>query len=106
MHRDSVTEFTQTTATSALARAIGTFAQTDGDYATTVPALTLHRRSAPTQPLHCIYALGLGVIAQGSKQVMLGDQVIGYSPARSMLTTIDMPVVSHTWTPLFAKRFF
>ncbi len=101
MHRDSVTEFTQTTATSALARAIGTFAQTDGDYTTTVPALTLHRRSAPTQPLHCIYALG-----QGRKQVMLGDQVIGYSPARSMLTTIDMPVVSHTWTPLFAKRFF
>jgi len=55
-----------------LGRAIGTVAQTDGDYTTAVPALTLHRRSAPTQPLHCIYTLGLGVIAQGSKQVMLG----------------------------------
>jgi AraC-like DNA-binding protein len=95
MHGDSVTEFTEARATNALARAIGTLAQTDGDYTTTVPALTLHRRSAPTQPLHCIYTLGLGAIAQGSKQVLLGDQVIGYSPGRSMLTTIDLPVVSH-----------
>ena len=76
MHRETATESTEATATSALARAIGTVAQTDGDYATAVPALTLHRRSAPTQPLHWIYTLGLGVIAQGSKQVMLGGQVI------------------------------
>ena len=33
------------------------------------PALTLHRRNAPTEPLHCIYSLGLAVVAQGSKQV-------------------------------------
>ena len=105
MHRDSVTESAEATATSALARAIGTFAQTDGDYTTTVPALTLHRRTAPTQPLHCIYTLGLGVIAQGSKQVMLGDQVIGYSPGRSMLTTIDMPVVSHVTQASVRKPF-
>jgi AraC-like DNA-binding protein len=78
-----------------LAFAVGNFAQTDGDYTTAVPALTLHRRSAPTEPLHCIYSLGLGVIAQGGKQVMLGDQVIDYDTGRSMLTTIDLPVVSH-----------
>src|SRR5712691_4888271 len=95
MHRDSVTEFTEATATSAFARAIDTLAQTDGDYTTTVPALTLHRRSAPTQPLHCIYTLGLGVIAQGSKRVMLREEVIDYGPGQSMLTTIDLPVVSH-----------
>jgi AraC-like DNA-binding protein len=105
MHRETATESTEAKATSALARAIGTFAQTDGDYTTTVPALTLHRRSAPTQPLHCIYTLGLGVIAQGSKQVILGNQVIGYSPGRSMLTTIDMPVVSHVTQASIRKPF-
>jgi AraC-like DNA-binding protein len=80
---------------SALAQAVGNFAQTDSDYTTAIPALTLHRRSAPTEPLHCIYSLGLGVIAQGGKQVMLGDEVIDYGPGQSMLTTIDLPVVSH-----------
>jgi AraC-like DNA-binding protein len=82
-------------ALSRLASAIEHIAQLDGDHATAIPALTLHRRRAPTEPLHCIYTLGLGVIAQGAKQVLLGDQVIDYTPGQSMLTTIDLPVVSH-----------
>ena len=90
---------------SALAHAVGRFAQSDGDYTTAIPALTLHRRSAPTQPLHCIYTLGLGVIAQGGKQVMLGGEVIEYSPGRSMLTTIDLPVVSHVTQASVRKPF-
>src|SRR5438094_7516127 len=81
--------------TSGLARAIRTFAQTNGDHTTTIPALTLHRRKAPTEPLHCIYNLGLGVVAQGDKQVLLGGEAIDYGPGQSMLTTIDLPVVSH-----------
>jgi AraC-like DNA-binding protein len=92
-------------AVSALAHAVGRFAQTDGDYITAIPALTLHRRGAPTKPLHCIYSLGLGVIAQGAKQVMLGDEVINYSPGRSMLTTIDLPVVSHVTQASVRKPF-
>ena len=71
------------------------FAQTDGDHNTAIPALTLHRRKAPTDPLHCIYNLGLGVVAQGGKQVLLGGQSIEYGPGQSMLATIDLPVVSH-----------
>ena len=85
----------ETPATSALARAIRRFAQTDGDHNTAIPALTLHRRRAPTEPLHCIYNLGLGVVAQGDKQVLLGGESIDYGPGQSMLTTIDLPVVSH-----------
>ena len=30
---------------------------------------------APTEPLHCIYNLGLGVVAQGGKQVLVGERV-------------------------------
>jgi AraC-like DNA-binding protein len=80
---------------SRLVRAIGTFAQTDGDYDTPIPALKLHRRAAPTEPLHCIYKLGLGVVAQGGKHVTIGERSIDYGPGRSMLMTIDLPVVSH-----------
>jgi hypothetical protein len=82
-------------AMTALARAIERFAQTDGDHTTSIPALTLHRRKAPTEPLHCIYNLGLVVVAQGGKQILLGGKAIDYGPGQSMLTTIDLPVISH-----------
>ena len=90
---------------STLAYAVGGFAQTDGDYTTAIPALTLHRRSAPTKPLHCIYSLGLGVTAQGSKHVMLRKEVMDYGPGQSMLTTIDLPVVSHVTQASVRKPF-
>jgi AraC-like DNA-binding protein len=80
---------------SALARVIARFAQTDGDHSTAIASLTLHRRQAPTEPLHCIYNLGIGVVVQGGKQVLLGGETIDYGPGQSMLTTIDLPVVSH-----------
>jgi AraC-like DNA-binding protein len=95
MAKPAATEISEVPATSALARAIRRFAQTDGDHNTIIPALTLHRRHAPSEPLHCIYNLGLGVVAQGDKQVLLGGEAIGYGPGQSMLTTIDLPVVSH-----------
>jgi hypothetical protein len=53
------------TSTSALASAIAGIAQSDGDYPTAVPALSIHRRQMPTEPMHCIYGLGLGIVAQG-----------------------------------------
>src|SRR6202795_3269905 len=78
-----------------LADAIGHIARNDGDYSTAVSKLTVHRRNALTDPLHCIYRLGLGVVAQGDKQVLLSGETIDYGPGQSMLTTIDLPVVSH-----------
>jgi AraC-like DNA-binding protein len=95
MAKQAEVDISEAPATSVLARAIRRFAQTDGDHNTAIPALTLHRRKAPTEPLHCIYNLGLGVVAQGDKQVLLGGESIDYGPGQSMLTTIDLPVVSH-----------
>lgn len=94
-NRDSESSSTDSARTTGLARAIARFAQSDGDYKTAIPALSLHRRNGPTQPLRCIFSLGLGVVAQGDKQVLLGEEVIQYGPGQSMLTTIDLPVVSH-----------
>jgi hypothetical protein len=95
MSKQSRPHTSDTASTSALARAIGRFARTDGDHTTAIPSLTLHRRATPTEPLHCIYNLGLGVVAQGDKQVVIGEQSIDDGPGQSMLTTIDLPVVSH-----------
>lgn len=78
----------------SLAQAIAKIAQSDGDYQTVIPGLSLHRRKAPTEPLHCIFNLGLGVVVQGDKQALLGDEVITYGPGQSMLTSIELPVIS------------
>lgn len=81
--------------TGALARAIELLAQSDGDFQTAIPGLSLHRRHRPTEPLHCIFNLGLGVVAQGHKQALVDGQINTYGPGQSMLTTIDLPVISH-----------
>lgn len=78
----------------ALAQAIARIAPSDGDYETAIPGLTLHRRRAVTQPMHCIYGLGLGITAQGQKQVVLGEQVLRFGPGQSLLSAVDLPVVS------------
>ncbi len=79
---------------SALARTVARFARTDGDHRTAIPELSFHRRNAVTQPLHCIYGVGLGVVLQGAKQVTLGEEVVDYQKGQSMLTTIDLPVLA------------
>jgi AraC-like DNA-binding protein len=91
----STTEKDGESTVDSLAREIGRVASANGDYVTAVPGLTLHRRSAPGSPMPCIYGFGLGVIAQGSKQVILGEQVFAYTPGDAMLTTVDLPVVSN-----------
>ncbi len=80
---------------ATLADAIGRVARSDGDYVTTAPGVTFHRRRAATAPMHCIYGLGLGITAQGEKQVTLGDKVLRFGPGQSLLTTVDLPVISH-----------
>ncbi|MEG0051756.1 MAG: AraC family transcriptional regulator [Comamonas sp.] len=88
-----------------LAQEIGKIAQNDGDHQTGIPQLSIHRRSASTAPMHCIYGLGLGITAQGGKQVTLGEQVITYGPGQSLLTTVDLPVVSHVTKASLAQPF-
>jgi AraC-type transcriptional regulator N-terminus len=78
-----------------LARAIERHVESTGDHVTAFPPLSLHRRDAPTEPVHCIYPLSLAVTAQGSKQVTIGDRVLNYGPGQSMLLTIDLPIVAH-----------
>lgn len=81
-------------ASNRLAQAIAAVAASDGEHATAIPALSLYRRKAPTEPLPCIYHLGLVVVAQGGKQVLLDEKVINYGPGQSLLTTVDLPVIS------------
>jgi len=78
-----------------LAALIANIARSDGGSDTVIPALTLYRRSKISAPIPCIYGLGIAVAAQGRKRLTVGDDVIEYGPGQSLLTTIDLPGVSH-----------
>lgn len=65
----------------------------DGIHATPIGGLSLIRFSRPTEPTHTWYKPVLCVIAQGTKQVMLADQVYRYDPARYLVSSVDLPIV-------------
>lgn len=70
-------------------------AQNDGDYPTEIPVLSIYRRSTVTDPMPCVFGLGLGVTLQGRKRVTLGEDVFDYGSGQALINTIDLPVVSY-----------
>src|SRR2546428_8276455 len=75
MHHHHSEKISAETITAPLARAIERHVHSAGDHETALPALSLHRRHAPTEPVPCIYPLSLAVTTQGDKQVMVGDKI-------------------------------
>lgn len=80
---------------NSLAQLVAGIAQVDGNYSTAIPGLMMYRRSAATAPMPCIYGLGLGLTVQGGKRVMLSDKIFDYGPGQSLVTSVDLPVVSY-----------
>jgi AraC-like DNA-binding protein len=56
--------------------------------------LHLSRSSLPTKPLHSVTSPSFCVIAQGSKEVLLGESRYRYDPLHYLLATIELPSVS------------
>ncbi len=56
--------------------------------------LQLHRFSSPKKAIYGMYGPGFCVIAQGSKEILLGDHRYHYDPAHYLLATVELPVVS------------
>ena len=56
--------------------------------------LHLARCSAPLQPVHSVVDPSICVIAQGSKEVLLGESRYWYDPSHYLLTTVELPRVS------------
>src|SRR6266404_542221 len=80
---------------SGLARKIAARMGLAENQATTIPGLALYRRTAPTAPCSATYEPGVTVIAQGKKRVDLGRNTFTYGESRYLLTSLDLPVVSH-----------
>src|SRR5438067_1702778 len=56
--------------------------------------LKLRRASVPTETGHGVSAPSFCVIAQGTKDVWLGDRCYRYDPARYLIATAALPVAT------------
>jgi AraC-like DNA-binding protein len=59
------------------------------------PGLFLARSSQLTERLHSVFKPAFCVIVQGSKEVLLGEEVFRYDPGHYLISTVDLPIVSH-----------
>jgi AraC-like DNA-binding protein len=66
-----------------------------GDHISALPGLTLYRRDSPTEPASMLYEPSVGFVVQGRKRVILGSDAYEYDPAKFVLTTMDLPTISH-----------
>src|SRR5256714_3181244 len=55
--------------------------------------LYLYRRSSPLQLLHGVSEPSVAVIAQGSKEVLLGENRYRYGPSQYLLATVELPTI-------------
>jgi AraC-like DNA-binding protein len=59
-----------------------------------LPELRLRRASAPTGLGHGVSFPSFCVIAQGSKELLLGDSLYRYNPAQYLISTAALPIAS------------
>ena len=75
-----------------MAGLIDRYAAGDGVSPTGIPRLFLIRASRPTEPLHTLHEPALCIVAQGKKEVFLGDDAYLYGRDRHVVVSVDLPV--------------
>lgn len=60
-----------------------------------LPGVSFNRAVKPTPPRYGVSEPAFGVIAQGSKEVLLGDTRYRYDPAHYLIATVELPTISH-----------
>src|ERR1700736_4452105 len=90
---------------SEFASLIETNTRIDGSFPTPIPGLYLSRYSSRTQPGQGVQCPTLAIVAQGSKQLMLGDEVFTYAPGFCLVVSLDLPVSGRVTSASKAKPF-
>jgi len=57
------------------------------------PGIHLYRRSTPGERVHHLLEPALCVIAQGSKRIVLGENLFRCDPAHYLITTMELPLI-------------
>ncbi len=66
----------------------------DGSRETEVPGLTLFRASDVSEHDATLYKPSLCMVAQGAKEVVVGEEAYRYDPSSSLLVSVDLPARS------------
>ncbi len=74
-----------------LAEVIGRWTHGNEDRATPIPKLMLFRREQCTEPCATLYEPSIVIIAQGAKQLLLGERSYAYDTERFLVTSLDLP---------------
>jgi AraC-like DNA-binding protein len=91
---------------SELASLIEANTRIDGTFPTPIPGLHLSRYSSRTQPGQgVVQCPTLAIVAQGSKQLKLGDEVFTYAPGFCLVVSLDLPVSGRVTSASKAKPF-
>lgn len=75
-----------------LAAMIDRKAPTDGSHATAIPRLALARATQMQKPVRAMHEPAFCVLAQGSKRVLLGDEVYVYDSSQYLVVSQNLPV--------------
>ena len=75
-----------------LKRHIERFTGRDGVHPTAIAPLSLLHLSATSERAQGVYEPSLCIVAQGSKRVMLGDEIYHHDPGQFLLVSVGLPV--------------
>lgn len=64
----------------------------EGTLETAISGLSLHRVAQPGRPKPVMQQSAFSVIAQGSKQLLVGDEIYEYDPLHYLVSSVDLPV--------------
>lgn len=59
------------------------------------PGVILGRFSKPTERVYTVFNPSFCIIAQGSKQVLLGEETFHYDPGHYLISTVALPIVTN-----------
>src|ERR1700744_3171530 len=81
--------------TGKLARLLSIYAPHDGRFDLSIPGIHLARASnTNAEPNRVVSQLGLCIVAQGGKRVMVGESVYEYDASRIVVYSVEAPVTT------------
>ncbi|WP_414833141.1 AraC family transcriptional regulator N-terminal domain-containing protein [Afifella sp. YEN Y35] len=79
---------------ATLAEIIGRWTVGQEDCATPIANLTFFRRESLTEPCACLVEASVILVAQGAKQLLIGERAYPYDTERFLLASLDLPANS------------
>lgn len=93
--------------TAKLARCIAAYAPHDGSFELRIPGLHASRFSRiNTECVHALSLPSLGIVAQGAKIVIVGQEVYEYDASRMIVFSVALPVAAQVTRPAIPRPTF